>query len=62
MSEAEVSQRTSGGVPLTKELIAELAQEAERGYDLDRLWARVVPPSARPTPDPAEADPGVPGD
>ncbi len=38
---------TSGGVPLTEEKITELATEAERGYDTDRLRPRTAPTDPR---------------
>src|ERR1700674_4611223 len=40
MKMTEKNYGTSGGVDLTDELIDELAKEAERGYDLDRLGPR----------------------
>ncbi|MGH7857181.1 MAG: CopG family transcriptional regulator [Candidatus Binatia bacterium] len=33
-------RRTSGGIELTEELIEKLADEAERGYDVERLAKR----------------------
>jgi hypothetical protein len=37
MSEANKDGRTSGGVPVTDELVQQLADEAEAGYDLEGL-------------------------
>ena len=40
MSEAEMKRRTSGGVPVTDELVQRLADEAEAGYDVEGLRRR----------------------
>ncbi len=40
MSEAEKKRRTSGGVPVTDELVQRLADEAEAGYDVEGLRRR----------------------
>lgn len=32
--------KTAGGVPITDELVAELAEKAEAGYDVDELLRR----------------------
>lgn len=34
--------RTTSGVPITEEMIAELAAKAEAGYDVDRMLRRRV--------------------
>src|SRR5947209_15051449 len=36
----ETKKETSGGVELTDELVEQLADEAERGYDISRLTRR----------------------
>lgn len=38
--EGSVDYGTSQGIPLTDELIEQLSQEAENGYDLNRLRER----------------------
>lgn len=38
-----MSEQTSGGVPLTDETVQRLADEAERGYDVNQVRRR--PPS-----------------
>jgi hypothetical protein len=40
MSEAKKKGRTSGGVPVTDELVQRLADEAEAGYDVEGLRRR----------------------
>lgn len=40
---ARLAHRTSGGVPITDELIEKLSQEAERGYDLKKLKPKKIP-------------------
>jgi predicted HicB family RNase H-like nuclease len=40
MTEKRVYGHTKSGKPITEELIEELVDEAERGYDVDKLVAR----------------------
>jgi hypothetical protein len=42
-----VTEQTSGGVPLTDETVQRLADEAERGYDLDQVRHRLPSEGSR---------------